>query len=206
MFSEEKRQPVDDSPMPPPTQPQSTPPAQSCKARVFVTSQTFSGDLKGAGKGATGLLGADNLCQRAAKAAQLVSTRGWKAWLSQAEPLVHAFDRLQGEGPWCLLDGKTLVFASKQALRSEAPKHSIDVTEKLETLTGFAVWTATGADGRYVGDESLRVDCRGWSSASMDDQGWAGCLGTEPTDWTDCASSPYCSHDRLFRLYCFEDD
>src|SRR5947207_2454473 len=52
------------------------------KKRVFVTSGTWTGDLKTHGGGTDGLDGANKLCQGAATAAALGGT--WVAWLSDS--------------------------------------------------------------------------------------------------------------------------
>jgi hypothetical protein len=159
--------------------------------RVFVTKGVFSGDLKTEGAGATGLEGADNLCNDAASAANLTGT--YKAWLSTST--VNAIDRMADVGPWHLVTG-TKVFDSKAALASN-PLVAINVDEDGVTVSGFQVerpWTGTLANGTKDTDT-----CGNWESTSG--SGMCGLATSTSATWTVNQSLP-CSVD--YSLYCFE--
>jgi hypothetical protein len=122
---------------------------------VFVTSQTFDGDLGGLG-------GADLRCQLAAQAAGLQGHAGYRAWLSdgQSSPL----DRLDfGPEPVVLLDG-VRVAPDLAGLIAPGPEVGIRVTELRTTILGASVWTNTAVDGEVF---SAADHCGGWTAATM---------------------------------------
>lgn len=160
--------------------------------RVFETATTYPADLKTAGGGASGLHGADRLCQLAAAAANLGGT--WKAWLSDAT--VDAIDRISGAGPWHLVGTGEVVFNNRLNLTT-SPAVAIDHTEHGTLLYGQGVWTGTESGGRKTGSTP---SCSNWTSSSVSGGGLSG-WATSISTWTSWGISEcYEGH----RLYCFE--
>ena len=106
-----------------------------------------------------------------------------------------AVDHITSNGPWHLVSGE-VVAASKAALTSGALAHLVDKDEKGATPPAAEdrAWTATGANGRYVGP-----DCAQWTG------GGSGLVGEARNDnagaWTDLVAEA-CSEAN--RIYCFE--
>ncbi|MBK7861964.1 MAG: hypothetical protein IPJ65_25775 [Archangiaceae bacterium] len=158
--------------------------------RVFVTSRTFTGNLKG--QAASGLAGGDVLCQQSAEAAQLGGT--WRALLSDKTAAASA--RIADVGPWYLLDDTTQVFSGRAALfAAQGPQVAISLTETGTRVTD-AVWTGTLSSG-----SASTYDCDNWSDGTYN---WYGSSGTPHggvSSWTYGTSLP-CS--RSAHLYCLE--
>ncbi len=167
------------------------------RMRLFVTHDKWDGNLLGAANGAdaggevtSGLAGGDWLCQISARGAGLGGN--WIAWLSDSHE--NAIDRLKDVGPWYGLDGVEL-FANKAALTGD-PLSAIDVDER-GTLTDYAPWTGTHADGT-----ATAFTCNDWRSNSPHDYGMCG-YNTSTTDdkWSESVV-PQCNNP--YNLYCFE--
>lgn len=170
--------------------------AGSSKKRVFVSSTTYTGDLKSAGAGTSGLDGADKLCNSLATKAGLGGT--WKAWLSISG--TKAASRLADVGGWHLVGtegtaGK-LVFVNLGATASSAAV-AINRTESGGSVVGmvYPVWTGTRANGN-VGDT-----CTNWSSAVAANMGTRG-ASNATLDWTEHAAPGSCDEKKA--IYCFE--
>jgi hypothetical protein len=179
----------------------SSPPRPSL--RVFVTSETMTGDFGG-------LAGADDHCTRLAQAASLPGT--FKAWLSDST--TNAADRLShGTKPYALVD-ETAVAASWAELVSGTLRHGIDKTEKGDPapvganycLAGgrAAAWTDTESDGtRSAGDFS----CGDWTSAGSDHGAQMGFASSTDISWTRaCNPDPRTNVACGWKasLYCIE--
>lgn len=164
--------------------------------KVFVTSQTFNGDFRGVTGEATGLLSADKVCQDAARGAELEGL--WIAWLSDTN--VDAIDRIEGEGPFVLVDGKTVVFDQKESLKG-SPAAPINQTEEGETVSMGLVWTGT-----LLGGLKGTNHCENWTDNTLNlavhpTQGRVGSLELAGEEWTDL-NEVNCLNK--MRLYCFE--
>jgi hypothetical protein len=158
--------------------------AAKANLRAFVSSITHSGNLGG-------VAGADALCNTLATTAKLGGT--YRAWVSVTG--ADAIDHVTSTGPWHLVTGE-LVAPNKAMLTSGSLKHLIDKDEKGATppLAEDRTWTATGANGRYVGP-----DCAQWTGAGS---GLAGeARNNNAGKWTDLASEACAS---VNRIYCFE--
>ncbi|GAC1569834.1 MAG: hypothetical protein NVS3B20_01010 [Polyangiales bacterium] len=163
----------------------------SGKKRVFVTAGKWNGDLRSAGKGASGVEGADNLCNASALGAGLPGT--FRAWLSTTGEGAPA--RIAEVGPWYLVDG-TKVFSSKASFKS-GPLTAIKLTEKGDPKKGGDdnVWTGTNAD-LTKGNE-----CYDWTSSKVINIGLFGYASVTTGQWTEVSSYDcFASHS----LYCFE--
>jgi len=159
--------------------------------RIFVTSGTWDGSLAFHGSGATGLQGADNLCNAAATGALLGGT--WKAWLSDMN--TDAIDRIADVGPWHLVGANEIVFNNKANLAS-TPIVAIDHDESGE-YTFTDVWTGTSVGGRGG------ATCGSWTISSSDIDAIVGHSTYEDSFWTEY---PNFSHDcsAPAGLYCIE--
>jgi hypothetical protein len=166
--------------------------------RVFVTSSGYAGDLRGSGRGADGLAGADNLCQTSANAALLGGT--WKAWLSSGapnQPASNAVDRIADVGPWYRLDGEK-AFNNKANLMT-GPLVALNVDENAHKAphgTVIPVWTGTRAGGTWSGE-----DCSQWLEGITLRSAVYGRAETLGSTWTD-AGMIDCGGKHS--LYCFE--
>jgi hypothetical protein len=186
--------------------------------RVFITSLTYSGDLKSAGAADTGLAGGDKICQHLADAATIGGS--WKAWLSDAT--TDAIDRID-EGPWYLVTYATsggggpatetyeLKAFNNKANLSTTPINAINITEtgqKVTSSTGYIyAWTGTKSAGTKAAQT-----CTNWTSNAMSDHGLQGEVASAVGYWTDNpdgdpqAGSPLPAFpcDSPEHLYCFE--
>ena len=159
--------------------------------RVFVTSATYTGNLKVQGGGADGLEGGDKLCQLAASAATLGGT--WRAWLSSST--INAIDRIADVGPWYRLDGAK-VFNNKASIVTAGPLVAIDVNEVGGTPKANT-WTGTKKSGVFDS-----FSCHDWTDEAPVN-GYEGIVGITVgvTFWTESSSNP-CHLENT--LYCFE--
>ncbi|NIP84473.1 MAG: hypothetical protein GTO03_02510 [Planctomycetales bacterium] len=151
--------------------------------RVFVTNDTFSGNLGG-------LAGGDTICQREADAVPLGGS--WVAWLSTVNPQVNAVDRLSA-GSFALLDS-TPVAASIADLTDGNIANPINLTPTSQVVQG-PVWTGTATTGLPGAPPN---DCTGWTAGPF---GWYGEASRSDGGWTFVDTLPC---DDALRLYCFE--
>lgn len=181
----------------PPGSPDDTPTPSSFDGKiVFVTSQTFNGDLQAAFGMSTGILGADSACQSAAADGGFGGT--FVAWMSDGYS--DAADRITSDGPWYLVDETTLVFDSKQDLQNtpQAPIHS---NEYGEDVGIDLVWTGTMDGGTTASN-----NCQAWTDDTTDGPAFhpvSGRVGStdEVEGWTSL-NTVSCVNE--LRLYCFE--
>ncbi|MBI2664249.1 IPT/TIG domain-containing protein [Candidatus Woesearchaeota archaeon] len=166
--------------------------------RVFVTSDTFTGDLisevlaeyqlfQGDGLGA-----GDYMCRKAAINAGLGGTGIWAAWLSN--DIVDAKNRVV-DIKYNRVDGAP-VAASKAALlntESVPLQNPILLTED-SAGAGTPVWT--GTDPKGIAKPAL---CSSWSTTSA--TGAYGLSWVETMEWTDIGTEPCNSQ---LSIYCFE--
>jgi hypothetical protein len=158
--------------------------------RVFVTSETWTGNLGG-------LAGADLKCKLAAAAANLGGTGVWVAWASTNGDNVRALDRLASDGPWHLVDGTVLATTKADvvdgvmdpALRRTELNQVIDVVND-------RTWTGTRADGTPAMN-----DCGRWTSGSGNTGGTVGEANQKNGNWSNLGPE---TCNNLNRLYCFE--
>ncbi len=156
---------------------------------VFVTAESWNGDLVTAAMGGSGLASADKLCTASAVLGNLGGT--WHAWLSDGT--TDAINHVVGTGPWFLVGGGQ-VFADHASLGG-APAIAINHTQHGQPLAGDAyVWTATSG-GKFDG-----LDCYEWTSPKFGDFGNVG-NANGVNDWT-ASNGVYCNE--AHHLYCFE--
>lgn len=160
---------------------------------IFVTSQTFTGDLGTRD-------GGDSKCQSAAKDAGLPGT--FRAWLSEEGASVVA--RLVTDaGPLRLVNGM-MVATNSADLAMNGPRTGIALDERGRKRGGGAcedgglmAWTGTRPDGGAPDQPGL--DCAQWRSGGG--QGLAGLVGRTDDSWTSACQRP-CGQQAA--LYCIE--
>jgi len=164
--------------------------------KVFVTSQTFSGDLGG-------LDGADAICDQAAGAAGLSGT--YRAWLGDdSEGPNQRFTR---SGPYALLDGTIIAFGW-DGLTDGTLLAPINLDEfgQLVPSPGVA-WTNVEVEGNRMSPDPSLPDadshCDNWTYEAVDHVGRGGRSDTTLGPWTATRSSFVACISQL-RLYCFE--
>jgi len=162
--------------------------------QVFVTSQSFPGDLMSSGGEVTGLDGADSLCTQAARDASPPLDGAWTAWLSERSRDV--VDRMF-DAEFRLLSG-ILVATSLADLTTPPLNSAINLDEKLAPVgAGTSVWTSTETDGTYGNSGT----CDAWTSSDGVKSGQVGEASATDGEWTDKGGGNSC--DQLNRLYCF---
>lgn len=166
--------------------------------RLFVTSETFPGDLDakdGNPDGLKGLALADLRCQALADNAGLPGT--FKAWLSDAENAPA--DRLDAgfTGLYRLgSDEFPVVARGWTELVDGSLQHAVDADEFGYKANG-EVWTNTRPDGTRASN----LHCAGWTSTNGTTT--IGATAGANATWTQLAADQPCAVAR--RIYCFED-
>jgi hypothetical protein len=161
---------------------------------IFVTSQTFTGDLGTRD-------GGDSKCQSAAKDAGLPGT--YRAWLSEQGSGV--LDRLVTDaGPLRLVNG-AMVASSTADLAKAGPRTGIVLDERGTKRGGgvcedggLIAWTGTGPDGSAP--TMFGSDCAQWRT-SGGQPGLAGLVGSTDDSWTSACTRP-CNQQAA--LYCIQ--
>lgn len=154
--------------------------------RVFVTSQSYTGDLGG-------LAGADQKCQLAATTAGLGGT--WRAWLTVLGATVSS--RISETPPWSDLRGAEL-FASESARDNALPGFALDRDEFGRTLGDVRVWTNAWSTAL-----PQTADCVAWTNATAGQTGAVGApAATIPGRWAANFESLSCQTPA--HLYCVE--
>ena len=165
------------------------PPPADNVVKVFVTGQSYDGDI--------GLVGADAACSVAASDAGLPGN--WTAWLSDST--TDAVDRIFDAGTgYQLVDG-TVIADSLADLLDGTLDAPIMVMENGDAIPGgaLAVWTKTDADGTK-GDGG---SCDDWTLADDSQVGRIGLADQTDETWTNSGGGQPC--DVFNRLYCFAD-
>lgn len=174
------------SPSPTPTP---TPPAASYK--IFVTSNTYNGNLGG-------LTGADTKCQESAQVAGLGGI--WKAWISDST--TSAASRLNhAEDPYQLVNG-TVVASNWADLTDSSLAIPINITENGTYVpsSNFPwTWTNTLANGEKASSIPAN-NCQNWNSTL--DTAYIGYTAFSDYIWTYGGVNNLCSNS--LRLYCFQ--
>lgn len=153
--------------------------------KAFVSSAIVNGGLGG-------VAGADKICNDLAKAQGLAGT--YVAWISTTG--VNAIDRITANGPWQRVDGQ-VVAQTKAQLATGTLTTALLRDEKNQTPPPAEdrVWTATGADGKFVGGS----DCAGWTGAGNGRVGEAEHTSSKWTVLVDEACT------EVNRVYCFQN-
>jgi hypothetical protein len=164
--------------------------------RVFVTSQTYSGNLGG-------LEGADAKCQALARAAGLAGT--YLAWLSDLAG--SPATRFSRAGRPYLLVGGNIVADDWSSLTSGMLRHAIDETETGGLiLPGPSIgcggaaraWTNTRVNGTLAAEDE---SCGDWTDA-LSSGTRTGDVTSQQVMWTELCAGGDCAGPAA--LYCFE--
>lgn len=157
--------------------------------RIFISSQTYSGNLNG-------LVGADAKCQGLASSAGLSKT--YKAILSSLSETAR--QRLS-------LVGAVYIFDSSGQRQQVAPlgtdlwgsslSAAIERDENGVLVTGL-VWTGTDSDGANAG--STLENCSNWSASSAALNGSIGDSSQTNGFWLEEPTPDSC--DSFRRIYC----
>ena len=184
---------------------------------VFVTSETFTGNLVQAAQGSpyngnpsNGLEAGDLICQHLADAPGSRAAPGtYKAWLS-ATTIQTAADRLtHALVPYVRVDGARVADDWSDLTTCEVDagsgqcwgsKNPVGVTERLAPPQVSLVWTNTG-DGGDLPRNDRRADCVAWTSSDGSQDGEGGDPQSYNQDWTDYYRA---SCDVEAALYCFQ--
>lgn len=152
---------------------------------VFVTDHWHTGEMGG-------LAGADAICTRAAREADLPGN--FKAWLSSQNGSPYSrFTR--NPGPYVLRDG-TRIANSWADLIDGALIAPINLTESNVRLDAAPVWTATTPQGKWRSG-----DCLAWTTRAPERIGAVGDTDQTGEQWTDGPVRP-CGEGN--HLYCFQ--
>lgn len=148
--------------------------------RMFLTSETYTGDLR-LPFADTGTEGASYLCNMHAELSGLGGT--WTAWISDGDNTVMS--RLEDVSPWYLTDGRTVAISSMTRLFIHGLDNPVDRDEYgryiLRDQRRF--WSATNRYG-----EAVSQHCNGWSSSGWGVSGRVGSMDPSeiatPEGWT----------------------
>ena len=157
--------------------------------RVFVSSQSYSGDLGG-------ISGADDKCQDLADRAGL--KKDYQAILSDSGS--DAQTRLNISGSIHIFDG----VQKRRVASSGADLWNTDIADLSLGIkfdedgdeVNDLVWTGTDSDGNALGDH-----CDDWSSES--NSGWYGESEKKSAEWSE---SNFSSCSNFYRIYCISID
>lgn len=141
--------------------------------RAFVTSTEYSGYLtQYVKKGTTPEDAADAICQLSADALSLGGK--YKAWIYTYSD--KPIDRVTGDGPWYLLNGKKVF--NNQANLSTKPLVTFDIDERGETVSyADKVWVRPCfASSDYSGSYTNVGDLTGQYSASCSETAHLYCF------------------------------
>jgi len=170
---------------------------------VFLTSNTYSGDLGG-------LDGADTICNDLAVEAGLHGT--YKAWLSDSD--VSVSERFtHSDLPYVLVDKIENILSEETritiaddwiGLTSGDIRNRINRDEKLDTYgSRQSVWTNTQRDGEIMYTVPAK-NCNNWSSSDSAYWGRYGYSFYTYYKWTNSTYDIRCNTINM-RLYCFQD-
>ncbi|MBL8128352.1 MAG: hypothetical protein JNM64_11985 [Chloroflexia bacterium] len=191
---------------PPPTTTTPRPGCAGGACRVFVTSQTYSGNLKQYDPAnASGLAGADAICQGLAEYASLPGT--YKAWLSDSTGASPATRFVKSTDPYVLVDGTRVAdnWTDLTTCQTSDPHdclaHAIDRTEIGSAPATVVAATYTLSSGAAGSATIADAHCNNWSSDTGGLWGTGGLATTSLAGWTlgnanTCVSG--------LHLYCFQ--
>ena len=155
---------------------------------VFVTAQTYNGDLKTAGGGADGYKGADNLCNKDSNKPTRGAGSTWKA-------ILIANNGTESGVYYYRTDYSTRIGLAYGGMLN-----------RNETNTGFMAGAPTALESSIVESSSVVVwtgnntdNCNLWTSNTSSFNGMVG-SPTQTTTWAERVSSILCLAVR--KLYC----
>ncbi len=161
--------------------------SERCPRIIFVTSQTFDGNIGG-------LLKADAACQQMAKDAHYWNWQGYKAWLSDSQ--TQAVNRLTHSAVPYITSRGTIIAANWDGLVTGLLDNLVKYDE-YGACVDSEIWTGTAADG-----STASKTCNDWTSAKGRHSGTFGLSTNVNQGWTLEGEAP-CNTPA--RLYCVED-
>jgi hypothetical protein len=173
-----------------------------CERIVFVTSQTFTGNLGG-------ISGADDKCVTAAKANPSISGIAFRAWLSDSG--IDAKTRLVNGTKAYRRTDNTVMATTWTDLTDSSLILPLALDETGKQLTGSefdrSTWTGTDPTGTWDGSTTGTNDtCLDWLSDSVTNSASFGDSDTTDVNWSEVVGEPVAtsSCNALKHIYCFE--
>ena len=166
--------------------------------RIFVTSETYQGNLGGA-------LGADEKCQLLADNAGLDGA--FKAWISQSESSspAQSWEQHMPFRPYYLVDDTKIADDWNHLTNTNAVDNELhhvinkDENGQLVETAPLRVWTNTNWDGNRVSTDN----CNGWTKSGKDWTSKYGSIESTSHNWS-WAGGMRCNW--LGRLYCIQQN
>ena len=163
--------------------------------RIFVTSETYQGNLGGAA-------GADQKCQLLADNAGLDGA--FKAWISQSESSspAQSWEQHMPFRPYYLVDDTKIAddWNHLTNARDNELHHVINKNENGQTITdALRAWTNTNWNGNRVSTDN----CGGWTKSGNDKKSKYGWIDKKNHNWS-WAGGMNCNW--LARLYCIQQN
>ena len=176
---------------------------------VFVTNDSFTGDLVGAANALGGAFAAsdwrqaaDTLCQQAAETASLPSGTYWALISGHDDATaVDAYDRLSdADGPWALVDGTPVADTVVDLVLGNL-RASIDETE-YGTSRSFSNFDPAAAIA-WTGTAGNVADCDGWTATvAPGGAGLPGSVGEYRSIWMYYRAAFTTPCSSTLPLYC----
>ena len=161
---------------------------------VFLSSNSFSGDLTPTDSEEAGLARADDNCQHLAEAAGLPGL--YMAWLSNdAEAPATRFHLTDFTGEFLRTDQGRIAHGWSDLIDGSIIE-PINRDQYGIEHTAVPVWTSTNSDG----EDQNNNHCNNWSS-QQGSQGYVGSSSHITSAWTNSASAK-CNSSA--HLYCFQ--
>ena len=166
--------------------------------KVFITSASYNGNLKGQGGRSSGIAGANALCQTHATDAGLDGT--YQAWVSNGSvnPSI-SFDRTSDSIPYYLVNAEK-VADNWSDLTDGDIENPINADENGNIVpSGTRVWTGT----RYDVTVGQGSQCNNWVAGGSNQYGSIGSTDNTDALWTyEGGTAARCNQEH--RLYCFQ--
>jgi len=157
----------------------------SRKRIVFVTSQSFDGNLGG-------IAGADAKCMAAAAGQTALSGKTFRAWVSSSS--ASPASSFTSDGAFVTVGGDRIADTFNNLREGTL---MTKITSETGASISTPVWTGTDENGYDEAD----ADCNGWTSADAGGDGTQSSSDTIQWYWS---SSGMTSCDHQAALYCFE--
>ncbi len=146
----------------------------TCAKLIFLTSQTYTGDLGG-------VAGADAKCQTSAAAGGLGGT--FKAWISTASSW-PALTFTRSAAAYVLPTGAIVSNGWTDLVSSASLRHLID-SDEYSRFASNGAWTGTSESGSWLGGPN----CGDWTSAASVTNGGIGYGAVSPDKWSNYATN-----------------
>lgn len=178
------------------------------RLRVFVTSETYCGDITVCNKDDDkepdeSLKMANEQCKDLADAAgETMDGRKWCAWLvndSGIATMERCPELTGSENQFFDVKGTTIA-ENWSELAGGTLQNGIHLDEKGVSRVKSRVWTGAGTNG----EPGNKKTCAAWTSGGMGLAGAYGIAGETDKSWTNSGDDGDCADGDNYRLYCFE--